>query len=149
MSLRQLLADGRLKPHRTNAREVRDLLRVVDRDLKDAAVRAISIDLRFRTAYQAALELATIVLAAFGYRTTGEGHHWTTFHVLPELLADPSAQALSDYFDQCRSKRNLSDYDRTGEITEDEAVELLKEARAFRQQVTAWLKGHHPALLGR
>ncbi|MBI4245927.1 MAG: hypothetical protein HY614_01935 [Candidatus Rokubacteria bacterium] len=111
-------------------------------------MRAISVDLRFRTAYQAALELATIVLAASGYRTGGEGHHWTTFHVLPELLG-PEFQDLADYFDQCRGKRNLSDYDRAGEIAEEEAVELLGEAKRFRETIVDWLKKSHPALLPR
>ena len=146
MTLKQFLADGRLKPHRTSPKEVRDLLRVADRDLKDAAATAISFDLRFMTAYHAAFQLATIVLAASGFRTTGTGHHWVTFNVLPELLG-PGFQDLAEYFDQCRNKRNLSDYDRAGEISEAEAVELLKEARKFRTTVLNWLKEHHPKLV--
>ena len=120
MPLKELLAEGRLRPHRSSRREIRDLLRVADRDLKDAAVKAISIDLRFQTAYQAALQLATIVLASSGYRAIGQGHHWATFKVLPELLGQ-EFQEIADYLDQCRGKRNLSDYDRAGEISEGEA----------------------------
>lgn len=73
MPLKELLAEGRLRPHKSSRREIRDLLQVADRDLKDAAVKAISIDLRFQTAYQAALQLATIVLASSGYRAIGQG----------------------------------------------------------------------------
>jgi len=98
------------------------------------------------TAYQAAYQLATIVLAASGYRTTGTGHHWVTFKVLSELLGK-EFQGLADYFDQCRNKRNLSDYDRAGEISEAEAVELLKEARKFRTIVLNWLKKYHSRLI--
>lgn len=145
MTLKQFSADGRLKRHRTNPREIRDLLRVVNRDLKDAAVTAISYDRRFATAYQAVLQLATVVLAASGFRTTGTGHHWATIRVLPELLG-PEVQDLADYFDQCRSKRNLSDYDRAGEISRDEAEELLNEAKKFRSIVLNWLKRHHSKL---
>lgn len=148
MTLKQFLAGGRLRPHRTSAKEIRDLLRVADRDLKDAAVKDISVDLRFTTAYQAAFQLATIVLAASGVRTTGTGHHWVTFNVLPELLGR-EVQGLADYFDQCRGKRNLSEYDRAGEISEGEAKELLGGARKFRATVLDWLRAHHPRLVSR
>lgn len=148
MTLKQFLAEGRLKPHRTSPKEVQDLIRVVDRDLKDASVTAISLDRRFITAYQAAFQLATIALAASGFRTTGAGHHWVTFKVLPELLGS-EIRNLSDYFDQCRSKRNLSDYDRAGEISKDEAEELLREAKKFHAIVLDWLKAHHSRLLSK
>lgn len=148
MALKQFLADGRLKPHRTTPKEIRDLLRVADRDLKDAAVTAVSFDRRFITAYQAAFQLATIVLATSGFRTTGMGHHWVTLKVLPELMG-PEVQELADYFDQCRNKRNLSDYDRAGEISREEAVELLKEAKKFKGIVLEWVKTHHPKLVPR
>lgn len=146
MALKQFLTDGQLKPHRTSPKEILDLLRVVDRNLKDAAIEEISFDLRFTTAYQAALQVATMVLAASGFRTTGKGHHWVTFKVLPELMGS-EFQNLADYFDQCRGKRNLSDYDRAGEISENEAVELLKEAKAFRVTILEWLTKQHPKLM--
>lgn len=148
MPLKRSLAAGRLRPHRTSAKEIRDLLRVVDRDLKDAGVKDISVDLRFVTGYQAAFQLATIVLAASGFRTTGTGHHWATFNVLPELLGR-EVETLADYFDQCRGKRNLSEYDRAGEISEGEAKELLGGARKFRATVLDWLRAHHPRLVPR
>jgi len=148
VALKQFLADGRLKAHRTTPKEIRDLFRVADRDLKDAAVTAISLDRRFITAYQAAFQLAAIVIAASGFRTAGIGHHWVTFQVLPELL-DPEVQALADYFDQCRNKRNLSDYDRAGEITKGEVKELLEEVKKFRSTVSNWLKANHPKLFPR
>lgn len=148
VTLKQFLAEGRLRRHRTNPREIRDLFRVVDRNLEDAAVERISVDLRFATAYQAALQLATIVLTASGYRSVGAGHHWVTFKVLPELLGSGS-QDLADYFDQCRDKRNVLDYDRAGEIAETEAEELLQEAREFRTAVLAWLRQRHPRLVRR
>jgi len=144
--LKQFLAEGRLKKHRTNRKEIQDILRVVDRDVKDAEVTEISIDLRFTTAYQAALQLATIVLAASGFRTIGSGHHWVTFKMLPELMGSET-QSLAEYFDLCRGKRNLSDYDRAGEISEHEAKELLKEAKKFRGAILNWLKTRHPTLV--
>ena len=93
-----------------------DLLRVVDRDLGDAEIQQLSADRRFATAYSAALELATIALHAAGYRSTGKGHHWAIIHVLPEIMGTGS-QNRADYLNNCRSKRNVTEYDRAGEIS--------------------------------
>lgn len=148
MSLKELLADGRIRAHKTSARELADFLRVVERDLADAAIPQLSTDRRFATAYNAALQLATIALHASGYRAAGAGHHWATFHVLPEIMG-PQAQARADYLDNCRSKRNVTDYDRAGEISERDAEEILAEARTFRKELLAWLAKNHPHLVPR
>ena len=147
MSLKDLLADGRIRPHKTSAKEVADLLRVVDRDLADAGVAQLSTDRRFATAYNAALKLATIALHAAGYsRPAATGHHWATLHVLPEIMG-PQSLARADYLDSCRSKRNVTDYDRAGEISNKELREILAEVRRFRADLLAWLGRNHPALL--
>ena len=78
----------------------------------------------------------------------GSGHHWVTFSVVPELLGR-EYQDLANYFDYCRNKRNLADYDRAGEISAREAEELLEEAKKFRASVLDWLKAHHPKVFPR
>jgi hypothetical protein len=125
---------------------VADLLRVVDRDLVDAAIPTLSADRRFATAYNAALQLATIALHAAGYRAAHSGHHWVTLHVLSELMG-PQTQMRADYLDDCRTKRNVTDYDRAGEISLQEAEEMLTQARGFRSDLLAWLQKQHPTLL--
>ncbi|MFH1707919.1 MAG: hypothetical protein ABIF71_08370 [Planctomycetota bacterium] len=137
MSLASLLAEGRLRAHTTSAHEVADLMRVVERDLADAQVTGLSADRWFATAYNAALQLAMIVLHAAGYRATGAGHHWGTLQVLPEILG-AGTQVRADYFDRCRAKRNTTDYDRAGEI--------ITETCTFRDDVVTWLKKHHSRL---
>lgn len=146
MSLRDLLAQGLLRPHKTSATEVAELLLVVDRDLADASITQLSADRRFATAYNAALALATIALHVAGYRTAGAGHHWATFQMLPEIMGT-QAQPRADYLNACRSKRNITDYDRAGEISETEVTEILDEARVFRADLIAWLRTHRPGLL--
>lgn len=145
MTLRDLLSEGRLRLHNTSAREVEDLLRVVDRDLADAGIGELSADRRFATAYNAALQLATIALHAAGYRAAGRAHHWATFHVLPEIMG-PQAQERADYLDNCRSKRNVTDYDHAGEISGREVEEILAEAQTFRRELLTWLKNNHQTL---
>lgn len=145
MTLKNLLAEGRIRPHRSSAKEVADLLRVADRDLADAEIPQLSSDRRFATAYNAALQMAIIALYAAGFRAFGGGHHWATFQALPDIMG-AQAQSRADYLDSCRSKRNVTDYDRVGEISQREVEEVLAEARAFREDLLDWLKKNHPAL---
>ena len=120
---------------------------VAERDLRDARVTALSLDRRFATAYSAALQLATIVLAASGLRVTAQrGHHVVTWRALPELMGDDVGDTAV-YFDSCRTLRNRSDYDRVGVVSEAEVDELLRETEAFRGQVIDWLSGEHPRLV--
>jgi uncharacterized protein (UPF0332 family) len=145
LTLKELLADGRIRPHRSSAKEVADLVRVADRDLADAEIPQLSSDRRFATAYHAALQMATIALYATGFRAFGAGHHWATFQALPDIMG-AQAQSRADYLDSCRSKRNVTDYDRVGEISQREVEEMLAEALAFREDLLDWLKRNHPAL---
>jgi uncharacterized protein (UPF0332 family) len=146
MSLASLLAEKRIRPYTTSASEIEGLLRLIERDLADAAIPQLSADRRFATAYNAALQLATIALYAAGYRTVGPAHHWVTFNALPEIIGAPS-RAHADYFDNSRTKRNVTDYDRAGEISDHEAREIISKVRAFRHVVLAWLGKNHPGLL--
>ena len=59
MSLEQWAKNGWLRPHKSSKQEIADLLRIVDRDLKDAE-SDISSDWKFGIAYNAALKLCTI-----------------------------------------------------------------------------------------
>ena len=146
MSLRDWLRRGQLRRHKTSEKEVRSILAVVDRDLRDATVKGLSPDRRFATAYNAILQMATIVIRVEGYRVAGQHHHWLTLQALADIM--PSLdRSRADYYDACRRKRNKVDYDSAEIISETEAKEALKEARRLRQVVTAWLKDSHPTLL--
>lgn len=78
MPYERLLREGRIRHHRTNPQEIASLFQVVERDLADAAITALSADRRFATAYNAALQAATAVMYSEGYRAHGTGHHSTT-----------------------------------------------------------------------
>lgn len=146
MILKRLLADGRIRPHRTSAKEIADLLKLVNRDMRDAAFPGLSADRRFATAYNAVLQLATVVLRAGGYRTSGAAHHWSTFQALSCILG-PHETERADYFDSCRKKRNVADYDAAGMISDAEVKELLEEIECFRNDVLSWLDREHPDLV--
>jgi len=145
MPYERLLREGRIRRHRTNPQEIASLFRVMERDLADAAITALSADRRFATAYNAALQAATAVMYSEGYRAHGIGHHSTTFQFLKEVM-DPEMSALADYFDDCRRKRNRADYVGAGYISVTEAEDLLMEARQFAAQAQAWIQTHHSEL---
>jgi len=121
------------------------LRELIARDLTDAALVALSADRRFATAYNAVLQLTKMTIACAGYRVVGAGHHQTTFEAL-EIALGASIAPTVNYFDACRRKRNLVDYDLANVATDTEAEELLRTAEQFRQTVEAWIAQHHPHL---
>ena len=120
MSLKDLLNQGRLRQHKTSKKEIENLLALVRRDIKDARVEGLSSDRRFACAYNAVLQLATILLYCKGYKPEGTGHHFTVFQAMKIIMGN-NYYALADYFDSCRSKRNITDYDYAGAISDLEA----------------------------
>jgi hypothetical protein len=148
MSLNDWVAEGRIKRQAPNKSEVCRLLAVADRDLADANVRGLSVDRGFATAYGAALQLATVVLRASGYRTssTTGGHHAMTLSLLPELMG-PDQASRATYLDSCRRARNQADYDRIDAVSKAELLELLQDTLTFRGEVLDCLRREHPELL--
>ncbi|MGD9498487.1 MAG: hypothetical protein AB7Y46_19490 [Armatimonadota bacterium] len=146
MSLSDWERRGRLRRHETSAQEVADLLRLADEALGDARVEVISRDRRFCAAYDAARALADVALACAGYRTAGAGRHVTVFEALPLVLGEAYVD-LGRYLNTCRAKRNVSEYERVGQIMLAEVEELIESALALREDVYAWLQAQHPDLL--
>jgi len=60
MSLEEWVAAKLLRPEPSSPDEIRGMLEVVDRSLKDARMEATSDDLRFTAAYMAVLTSANI-----------------------------------------------------------------------------------------
>ena len=148
MTLDDLLREGKLQRHRSSADEIANLLAAAERDMADAAVKGLSLDRRFTIAYSAALALASAVVAATGYRSSGVGHHSTVLQALP-LVMGADLQARADYLDTCRRKRNLLSYERVGIATEADVEELQNVTWQLRAQVHEWLHHNHPELAGR
>jgi hypothetical protein len=147
MSLRDWAKDGWLRPHRTTPDQIAAQLALVDRDLKDAG-RELSADWQFNIAYNAALQLCSILLNAEGWRPERNLAHYRTLQSLPLILGN-DWQNDADYLDTCRSKRNKIEYDAIGQVTGAEAKELADFAKKLRNEVLAWLKEKHPELENR
>ena len=145
MNLKQWLDNGWLRPHRTSAEEIRNLLAIVDRDLRDAQ-GGISPDWRFGIAYNAALKLCTILLYAEGYRPERTLQHYRTIQCLPIVLGE-TRKHDAEYLDACRAKRNRVEYEYVGGASDDDADELLAFTRSLREDTLAWLRVKHSELL--
>jgi hypothetical protein len=110
MSLEKWAEYGWLKLEPTSRDEIRSLLKIVDRDLKDAAVSAVSEDRRCEAAFAAARTSPTIALRASGYRTAMQtGHHLKTIESL-ELTIKADAR-LIQRTKMLSRKRNATSYD--------------------------------------
>ncbi|MBZ5524029.1 MAG: hypothetical protein LAP21_17470 [Acidobacteriia bacterium] len=146
MTWTQLLANNEVKRHTTSKSELDNLRTLITRDLADAAIKGLSADRRFATAYNAALQCAKMAIGCTGYRvTTGPGHHQITFESA-KLALGKAAGSYCDYFEFCRRKRNTIDYDYAYVATETEAQEIVVKAKDFFDTVEQWIAREHPNL---
>ena len=66
----------------------------------------------------------------------------TSFEAV-ELALGPSVTNLASYFETCRRKRNILDYDSAQVVTETEAKELVEKAEELCTLVEQWIAQHH------
>lgn len=149
MSLAGLLASKRLERHQTSSNELTGLRKLIARDLADATVPGLSPDRAFATAYNAVLQLSKLALACAGYRVSATlpGHHQTTFEGAG-LVLGVAAQQFTDYFETCRRKRNVIDYDSAEVTTEAQSTELLQKATKYQELVESRITKKNPKYKG-
>lgn len=133
MSLKEWLRNSWLIEHKTSPQEIQHLLRLADRDLADCRNESLSIDWRFNIAYNAALQCATAALAAAGYRAAKEAHHYRVIQSLRYTLRSDEKLILK--LDAFRKKRNISEYDHAGSVTNNELNDMINLAIGLRKSV--------------
>jgi hypothetical protein len=146
MSLEKWVEYGWLRREPTSPGEITNLLGIVKRSLADSKVAAVSTDLRFIAAFNAALCVATTALRASGHRTvTQVGHHVKTIESLElTIKANPK---LIQRFKTFNNKRNKSVYDVAGAVSDQELEAMTKLATELKDSTVAWLQQLHPELL--
>ena len=144
MSLKDWLNKGWVVNHKTSSEEVADLLGVADRDLEDCKAEGLSPHWKLAIAYNAALQMATAALAACGYRSSREAHHYRVIQSLRYTIKADSA--LIAQFDKFRKKRNIGGYERAWAVSDQEAGEMLVLAKRLRDDIENWLKENRPEL---
>jgi hypothetical protein len=118
---------------------------MADRDLAQCQTPHLSPDWQLNIACNAALQAATAALAVAGYRAAREAHHYRVIQSLAHTIeADPG---LITQLDKFRKKRNITEYERPGAVSEQEVKEMFALAKNLRDDVENWLKKNHPELL--
>lgn len=145
MSLEQWAQNAWLKRQPTSPQEIKDLLKIVERDLRDCQSNEISADTQFTIAFNAALQAATAALRACGYRTAGQGHHVRVIDSLG-LTIGLNSQGIRKLQTFGR-KRNTCNYDIAGSVSDTDLVQMKKLATALHEEVKKWLRKEHPELL--
>ena len=145
MTLEQYLENKWLVGHQSSKDEILRLLLLIERDLSDCSVSKISPDWRLAIAYNAALQCANTALLAAGYRVArGSSHHYMAIESLEYTLSPGSGVIRT--LDAFRKKRNISDYERAGTVSEKEVQELYGLASGLFISLKDWLKKEHPEL---
>jgi uncharacterized protein (UPF0332 family) len=145
MSFADWVKNGWLVAHKSSRDEIQNLLGIVERDLKDSQAKDVSNDWRFAIAYNAALQAATAALAAAGYRASRDNHHYRVIQSL-ELTIGKESKFIRN-FDAFRKKRNVSNYDIGGGISDREVQEMTAIAESLRADAEHWIRTNHAELL--
>jgi len=133
-----------LVKHKPSVGEIAQLLGLADRDLKDSQAKGLTDDWKLNIAYNSALQTATAALLACGYRASREMHH---YRVIGSLAYTISANKdLINKLDKFRKKRNISDYEIAGAVSQGEAKEMFELAKELRREVEERLEVTHPEL---
>jgi hypothetical protein len=139
------LADRWIVAHEPTVEEIADLFAVVDRDLEDAGLPGLSADWQLGIGYNAALQLATLALAAEGFRPRRERAHERAILSLRHT-AGIEARTV-DLLDAVRRKRNQINYEHAGATSAADAAAFHKVVTVLRGEVVRWLAQKHPALV--
>ncbi len=145
VSLSDWLKSAWLIEHETSPEEITDLLSIIERDLNDCRSPGLSSDWKMAIAYNAALHVAIVGLAAEGYRVARESHHFRAIQSLEFTLGCNSK--LIARVDAFRKKRNISDYERAGSVSDREVEEINTLATELHSQLLDWLRNSHPELI--
>jgi hypothetical protein len=146
MSLEQWFRSQSIIKQPATAPEILQLLSIVDRELADAGIEAVSTDGRFSHAYNGALTLCRIALRASGYRVAkGKGAHYLEINSLVYTLGD-SHKETQIFLSRCTKIRGQEVYTHAGVVDPRDVDDLLQTVKQLRDDVLSWLKADHPHL---
>jgi len=147
MSLADWLDHGFTVEHRTSRQEIHELLALVDRDLHESETGTHSPEWKLSIAYNAVVQAAKAALAATGYRIprSNRSHHYYTIQSLRFTLNADPATILK--IEAVQKKRNVSEYERAGAVSNREAQDALDLAKTICKRVRDWLQTKHPELM--
>ena len=129
--------------HEASQQEISDLLGIVETDLNDARIPALSPDRRLACCYNAILTAARTALRAAGYRVPkGTNHHYYAIQSLQFTVKLESM--ILRQIESMGKKRVVADYVRVGEVSDSMVDESLAFAEGCCQQISDWIRTEHP-----
>ncbi|MBN1859574.1 hypothetical protein JW848_10305 [Candidatus Bipolaricaulota bacterium] len=124
-----------LRNQETSPDEIKRLLGLVERDLRQADASGLELDGVFGFLYNAALQLTTIAIRLRHLRVRQAGFHRETFRLGSDLVPDRLKPAILS-FERARRKRHALTYDQAGVVTNADVESL----RASIVVVEIWVR---------
>lgn len=120
------------------------------RTARSASVTALDDDLdaRFTLLYQSALQGATAVVRAAGYRVRGDHNHQITFAAVAALGSGDLSEAARD-LNVIRQGRHAAVYDWQTTTDAAQTAELRQATTRLLGEAYSWLEAQRPSLAGR
>lgn len=147
MSLEAWSDTGLVTTHQSSRQEIRELLEIVETDLRDAAIPDLSPKQKLASSYNAILSLARAALRASGYRVPkGQGsQHYYSIQSLRYTVGFNPDVVLK--IEAIQKKRHSGEYVRVVDVSEGMAADTRIFARSIQERVCAWLAESHPEFL--
>src|SRR3989304_6484420 len=121
----RLLKSNRIKPHRANQTEIKQLLQLAMRDLSTAARNLEEApDWAYSIAYNSILQSGRALMFFEGYRPRGGELHATVVEFVEGRLGT-AYTAQVRLFDQMRRKRHRGIYEVAGLVSKKEAEQAI------------------------
>ncbi len=147
MTLEAWSDSGLITPHQATPQEISDLFAVVETDLRDAEIPALSPERKLGCCYGAILSAARAALHASGYRVsrTNRSHHYYVIQSLRHTVGLDASTLLQ--IEALQKKRNTANYVRIGEVSDTLVAEAAALAQETFEAVRQWLVVNHSNLL--
>lgn len=139
MSLDNLLREGKLTKLPFDKGETKNLLEIVDRDIK-SSVDAPNTDWQVMICYNAGLALCNLLIRYNNYRVKGSDHHKTSINAAKILMNDKNLDDYFDLLDRVRRKRNNMTYNQVNLSTEMEFKNLHENTIKAQSYIVELLK---------
>lgn len=126
--------------------EVQGMWSKAARSLQSSSAGGLDADSAFTLAYQGALQAATAIIRAAGYRVRGEGHHHHTFAAAGALdLGELSGAARE--LNVIRQKRHGAIYDWETAVCDRDLAALRSATARLVEHGREWLREQRPHCL--
>ena len=141
MPFDRLTKSNRIRPHRADQNEIKQLLQLAIRDLSTATRNLDEApDWAYSIAYNSILQAGRALMFFDGYRPRGGEQHATVVEFVEERLG-AAYTAQVQLFDQMRRKRHRVIYEVAGLVSKQEAEQAIIFAREFVEKITQIITG--------